>query len=201
MLTEGTEKYSAIQLAKELESRGMQLSIVPGHVSMAMLSVDFERGLELLEEILSRPAFAENEIEKIRGQLLANIKKFWDEPSQFATQLLYEDIYTCHPFSKRTMGTDQSIQKITRKDLIEYHKKFFTPNQATIAIVGDLGTENIKKLLEKTLAKWKGPEVKEIEFPPLKPVTAHEMVYPINRDQVVLCFAGLSVEKKKRRLR
>lgn len=84
LLSEGTQKYSAAQLAQELESRGMSFSAGPGKAVFSMLSADFEKGLELLKEILLHPRFDEKEIEKIRHQLLVNLKNFWDEPKAFA---------------------------------------------------------------------------------------------------------------------
>ena len=70
MLAEGTKKYTATQLAEELESRGMSFQAGPGIISMSMLSSDFEKGFELLEEIVANPRFDEKEIEKVRAQTI-----------------------------------------------------------------------------------------------------------------------------------
>jgi len=196
VMSEGTEKYTAAQLADELESRGMSLSIYPGGISISMLSSDIEKGLEILEEVLIRPRFDKDEIEKVREQMLAGVKNFWDEPKYFANQLVKERVYKRHPYSKNIIGTEQSIKSITRDDLVEFHKKYITPKGARLAIVGDLENCNAKEELEKSLGKWKGPEVADIEFPPLAPVKPHQVNYFINRDQVVLAFAGLSIDRK-----
>lgn len=196
VMTEGTEKYTAAELADELENRGIVFSIAPGAVSMALLSADLEQGMSLLEEILSRPRFDAVEIEKVRQQMLVGLKNFWDEPGTFVHQLIAENIYQGHPFSKRTMGTDKSLAALTKADLIQWHKRVISPNKATLAIVGDLEGYDLKNILEKTLGRWKGPVIEPIVFPALKPVKPTEYVYPINRDQVVLAFVGLSVDRK-----
>lgn len=196
VMTEGTQKYTAMQLAHELENRGMSLAVAPGSVSMSMLSDDLEIGLTLLEEILSRPRFDQAEIEKVRAQLLAQLKHFWDEPSLFANQLINERIYQNHPFSKRTIGTEKTLEKITRADLVECHKKFITPSHAVLAIVGDLEVCSLQNILEMTLGKWKGADIEPIKFPAIRPVVPTEIVYPMNRDQVTLAFAGLSVDRR-----
>lgn len=198
MLSEGTKKYTAGQLADELESRGMDLQVTPGTIALSMLATDFEKGLELLLEIVENPRFDEKEIEKVREQILAKIKSFWDNPQQIAGLLVSQEVYKGHPYSKNILGTEESIKKITKKDLIEFHKKYFSPADARLAIVGDLGSYQLDKILEKTIGAWKGPKVEDIEFPALSPIKACEKIHPINRDQAVLCFAGLSVERKNR---
>ncbi len=161
-----------------------------------MLASDLSKGLELLEEIITSPRFDEDEIEKVRTQLLTEIKLFWDNPSQFASQLVAQELYKGHPFSKNILGTEDSIKKITRKDLVEFHKKYFTPQGARLALVGDIGAYALNEVLEKELSGWQGKAIEEITFPKLTPVNPCEKIHPINRDQAVLCFAGLSVDRK-----
>jgi len=198
VMMEGTEKFNAAELADELESRGMSLTVYPGGVMMSMLNSDLEKGLEILEEMLSRPRFDKVEIEKVREQQLADIKNFWDEPRYFANQLIKERIYKRHPYSKNILGTEESVKSITRDDLIAFHKKYITPQGARLAIVGDIQGQDIKAILEKQFAKWQGPEVPDIEFPPLREIKPHDSNYYINRDQVVLCFAGISIARKNK---
>ena len=195
LLTEGTQKYTAAQLAEEIENRGMSISVSPGSGHISMLSADLETGLSLMEEVLSRPRFEQAEIEKVREQMLAGLKNFWDEPASFGQQLINEQIYACHPYSKRTMGTESSVKAIKRDDLVGIHKKFITPKRATMAIVGDLEGYDLQSVLERSIGRWSGPDIEPIQFPPLKPVTPTQVTYPINRDQVVLAFAGLSVKR------
>lgn len=195
VMQEGTKKYTAAQLADELESRGMSLSISPGLVAMNMLAADLEKGLELLQEIISHPRFDENEIEKVRTQILAEIKNFWDTPTSFSRQLINEQIYKGHPYSKNILGTKDSVEKITKKDLIEFHKKYFSPDGAVLSLVGDFNEPELKKALSKTLATWKGGKVEEIAFPKLAAIKPCQYIHRINRDQVVLTFAGLSVPR------
>lgn len=196
MMLEGTKKYTAKQLTDELEMRGMNVSIAPGIIVMSMLASDLEKGLELLEEIIAHPRFDEEEIEKVRVQILSAIKHFWDDPRSFSKQLVDEYVYKNHPYAKNILGTEESIKKITKQDLIDFHKKYFSPDGARIAIVGDISSYNLKDVLEDTIGKLKGPKVESIVFPALQAVKPCEKIYPINRDQAVLCFAGLSVDRK-----
>lgn len=195
MMSEGTENYNAIELAQEIESRGMSLSIYPGGLVMSMLSSDLEKGLSLLHEVLTRAVFDENEIEKVREQIVAEIKNFWDEPKSFAGQVVREHIYKNHPYSKNMLGTLESVASIKRDDLVNFYKKYISPAGAKIAIVGDLDDYDVKSMLEKTLGKWQGPTVEDVEFPQLATTKAGDVNYPINRDQVVLCYAAASINR------
>ncbi len=197
MMQEGTENYTGQELAQELEQRGMELSIVPGQVGLTMLSSDAKKGLELLVEVLTKSTFEPEAVEHVRTQALAELKNFWDTPTQFIGQLAREKVYKDHPYAKNILGSEKTIRAITREDLLSAYKKYITPKESKFAIVGDLSNINIKELLEQTLgSKWSGPEVPSIEFPTLKPAKRELIKYPINRDQTVLCFAGLSVARK-----
>lgn len=195
MLLEGTKNYSANALIDAIESRGMSIATYPGGISLSMLSEDFEFGLSILQEILTNAIFDKHEIEKVRAQLLARLRNFWDEPRHFAGQLTKEEIYKGHPYSKSSLGTIESIQKITRKDLIDYYKTYISPHGARLAIVGDIPDGHTKDLLDKTVGAWHGPQVPDLKFPALGQPGTYERNFPINRDQVVLRFAGLSVDR------
>jgi len=196
MITEGTKNYTSEQLADAIESRGMSLNVCPGGISMKMLQSDFVFGLELLNEILTNAIFPEGEIEKIRYQLLSDLKQYWDEPRSFIGHLVREVIYKDHPYSKQSIGTEHTIKAMTRQDLMDFYKKYISPSGARIAIVGDLENYDLQYELEKALGRWQGPVVEELHYPQLSPVDKQEINYPINRDQVVLCLAQLSIDRK-----
>ncbi len=196
MMTEGTENYSSEELADLIESRGMSVNTYPGGISLKMLSADFELGLAILKEILTKATFPEDELEKVRHQLLTNIKQYWDEPRSFVGQLVREEIYRGHPYHKQAMGTAESIAAISRDDLVNFYEQYISPFAAHMAIVGDLEDYDVVAVVEKILGDWTGQEVKKITYPSLVPAATKEINYPINRDQVVLCLAQLSIARK-----
>jgi zinc protease len=195
MMVEGTKNYTAAELADAIESRGMSLDIVPGQIVMSMMSNDLPIALELLVEVLTRATFEKKSIEKVREQLISDLKDYWDTPASFVAQLARDQVYKHHPYSKKVLGDFESLQAIGRDDIVTYYQKFISPYHSIISIVGDIEQYDLITLLEKTLGLWQGPEVKPIEFPKLVPVKAHDVNYPINRDQVVLGYAGLSISR------
>ncbi len=195
MLLEGTKNYSADELIDAIESRGMSIAAYPGGIALSVLRDDIDFGLSILQEILTNATFDKKEIEKIRAQLLAKLKSFWDEPRYFAGQLIKEKIYKNHPYAKNSLGTIDAIKAITPDDLKSYYKKYISPDGARLALVGDLHGYDVTQLIEKNLGSWQGQKVADIQFPPVEETQSAIVDYPINRDQVVLRFAGLTVDR------
>jgi len=196
MLLEGTENYTAQQLADIIESRGISLSSYPGGIAMSMLVDDLMFGLQILEEILNKPTFKKQEIEKVRAQILADIKCFWDEPRYFGSQLIKEQLYKGHPYSKNYLGSKNSVQSITQDDLVHFYKKYINPHGAKLAIVGNLGNYDLHDISEQVLGAWHEVPIESIKFPSLGQRKAQEINYHVNRDQVTLGLARLSIDRR-----
>lgn len=196
MLTEGTTNYTSDELADVLESRGMSLRSYPEGIAIGVLREDLEFALTILKELLTQATFDNDEIEKIRTQIIADIAQYWDDPRYFADQLIRNEIYKNHPYSKNLFGTAQTISAITQQDLRDFYNTYYSPKGASIAIVGDLDGYDVNALVQKYLGSWTGQEIESIEFPPLHPVASATKNHAINRDQITLCFAQLSVARK-----
>lgn len=195
MLLEGTKHHTETQLIDATESKGITISPNPGSISMSLLSEDLVYGLSILHEILTESVFHEKEVEKVRAQLIAKLKNFWDEPRYFSGQLIREQIYKDHPYSKNSYGTIEAITNITRNDLIDCYKKYISPHGARLVIVGDLDAYDIQEIVEKLFGSWKGAKIEDMVFPELKNSGSNKIDYYINRDQVILRFAGQSITR------
>ncbi|MCL4360848.1 insulinase family protein [Candidatus Dependentiae bacterium] len=195
MLLEGTINYNCQELAKEIESHGMTIITAPGQVVMSMLSSDLEKGMQILTDILKNSVLSVESLEKLKHRVISEIKTFWDNPGQFAGQLIKGKIYQGHPYSKNILGLIDTISKIKRDDLISYFKKFVTPESATLSIVGNFTDSQLKNVLQKTLNTWMGSKISDIVFPALKDIQYEEINHHIVRDQTVLAYAGLSVKR------
>ena len=195
MLKEGTTKHSATEFATLIESRGMALSTAPGSIEITALKQDLPFALEVLYEVLTTAAFEEAALKRVRAQLISSIHNFWDEPKNFAGQLIREAIYKNHPYAKNSLGTIESVNSFTVDDLKEYYARYISPDGARLAIVGDIGDFDVPALVNEKLGTWQGPKVAEIEFPPVPDTEAQLIDYPINRDQIVLAFAKKSIAR------
>lgn len=195
MIIEGTKNYPGNELSQAMEDYGMSLSIEPGFVVLSALSDDLEKALEFLNEILTNATFDEKEIEKVRDHLLTDLTMYWDSPRDFSGYLIREKIYENHPYSQNYYGTFESVKKITRKDLVDFYSAHISPSGTRLSIVGDFKEHNVEQALEKFLGSWKRDVVLDKACPTLQNVTQQRVTYPINRDQIVLAFAGSSVKR------
>jgi zinc protease len=93
------------------------------------------------------------------------------------------------------MGTLESIKKINRADLIEYYKKYLTPEGTRLSLVGDVKNYDLQECADHIMSGWSGKPIEDIKYPEIEPVFYKEINYPMARDQVVLCYAGLSVRR------
>ena len=196
MLLKGTEKYSAIELAELIERKGMGVSASPGYFLMSMLQKDANQGFEILTDILTNSSFKDEAIEQVRGKILNDIDDYWDQPYSFVNDLVASRLYSGHPYSKNSLGSRETVKNISREDLFDFYKKYISPQGTRLALVGDFSGINVQELLESTLGQWEGPEVEEISYPALGDIKGEEVTHYINRDQVVLSFAGLSIDRK-----
>ena len=195
MLLEGTTNYPDQRFSDEAESYGMSFSVSPGHVSTTCLKHDIEKGLSLLTEMLTHASLQEHSLAKVKSRVAIQLKKFWDNPSSFSMQLAKNVVYKNHPYNKMLLGSQESLHTISLQDCIDFYKTMISPQGARLAIVGNLGSNDIQALVEKTIGKWKGACVEKLTCPSLATVEKEEILSYINRDQVVLVFAGLSIDR------
>jgi len=195
LMLEGTKNYPGQEFSDAIESYGMSFSVSPGMITTTVLRQDVEQGLSFLGEILTNALFTQQALDKVKGQLYIQLKKFWDTPNSFSVQLARQAVYKDHPYSKMILGTQEGVEKITLQDCINYYKKVISPQGARLSIVGNLEGVDIQSLVKKTIENWQGETIQDLESPSLVSVQKEEIKSYINRDQVVLVYAGLSVNR------
>lgn len=196
MLGEGTQDYTDQEFASAAELRGITINVQTGLIALSMLKEDFEFGLSLLEQLVCKAIFPEKHMSKIRQQIASEIAHYWDSPNDFAGQLVRSALYgKDHPYHKNIFGTEESIKKIKRADLIDAYKKYITPFQACLAVVGDFEGIDVVGTVQKILGNWQGPEVNDLHYPEISTPAVMCQNFEINRDQTVLCFAGKSIAR------
>jgi zinc protease len=196
MLEEGTQDYTEQELADVAEARGISINVQTGLIGISLLKEDFEFGLSLLKQLLCKATFPEKSLSKVRQQIASEIDSYWDTPTEFAGQLARDTMYgKDHPYHKNLFGTKQTISKITREDLLKAYKKYICPQQASLAVVGDLQDLAVTELIQKYLGDWQGQVIEDLSYPNLPSIQQKEVVYPINRDQTVLCYTGKSISR------
>ncbi|MDP2037180.1 MAG: pitrilysin family protein, partial [Ignavibacteria bacterium] len=121
--------------------------------------------------IVTEPALLDNEIEKLRPRHLIQAKNRMKSTSMKAFYHMYNTIFEGHPVTKY-FSNEQSLKSITKNDLIELHKKYFQPKNATLLMVGDMSPQKMKELADKYFGTWKS---KAESFRPVKAPAVKEL--------------------------
>ena len=132
-------------------------------LSGSFLSRFFDPGLELFAKVLLNPAFDPVEVAKRKTDQLAAIKAQEEKPVSVAFRLFSKSIYRGHPYSRDTLGTQETVSALTPKDLKELFGQLVRPSNLVLAVVGDVDPEMVKKKLTALLSPLKG------EFNPVLP--------------------------------
>ena len=170
MRSGGTRNIDADKLDEELEylaaSIETSVSAEEGSASLSVMKKDLDRGLELFADVLRNPAFAEDRLVVAKNQLKEGIRRRNDIPSQLAgiefNKLLYG---SNHPLAR--IPTAETVDRITREDLVQFHQKYFHPNAVILGVTGDFNTS---EMLAKLKEVFKGWEKADVSYPPVEAV-------------------------------
>lgn len=149
-MMKGTQNYSSLELSQVLEDNGIKIapSTSADAFSLSVLTTkdEFDKTLELLDEVVNRATFDETEVEKVKSDKLNSIKSDKDIPLKQAVEQYRDLIYNNTPYSISSRVLEKNIPNIKKSEITEYYNKIFTPQNLVISING-----NIDK--DKTLAE------------------------------------------------
>ena len=181
MLDEGTSSMDALKISEELEKLGTRLSTSSNldlsYVSLNTLKQNIDPSLSIFADVILNPVFPEKEFDRLKKEQLVAIQKEKVSPVSTGLRILPKYLFgTDHPYGLPLTGSgfESSLNKITRDDVIKFHKLWLVPNNATLIVVGDITMAELKPKLEKLFKNWKAGKVPEKKIPmvnlPSKPV-------------------------------
>lgn len=167
LLTQGTESRSAQQIAETIDFVGgfinANTGIESGFANARLTSDQLDLGLELLADVVQRPSFPQEEIERWRRQTLSGLQIQQQDAGYLADAATARLIYGSHPNGRPADGTPESIQGLTREDFVAFHKRHYLANNAILAVVGDVKPAEAFAKVEKHFGGWARGE--EVQFP------------------------------------
>lgn len=144
------------------------------------LSRFLDPGLDLFSEVMREPALTQEEVEKTRPSILADINRNKERLTKKSMDLFSETIYRDHPYGHDILGSPQSVMKITAKDIRDFYEKWVDPSRMVISVVGDVDPEHVKNRLNELMGDWSlnnTPQpVIEPPTPVLKPIIVEEKI-------------------------
>jgi predicted Zn-dependent peptidase len=173
MLDEGTQSRSALQIAEVVELLGATLVSSAGYdasqIRLSVLRAKLEDALEVLADLVVRPTFPDDEMERVRRERRARVVQRADRPGALADDAFIRVLYgDDHPYGAPLLGTVESLERLTRDDVVEFHRTRYRPGQATLVVAGDVVREDLDTLLAEVFEGWSGSG----QVPPELPVPA-----------------------------
>ncbi len=187
LLDQGAGDRSAEQLADAIDFMGGVLSTGAGtdlsYVNVIVMKDDYDAALALMADVVRRPTFLQSEVDRQRQQALSGLQVAAEDPDSIAGRVIDRLIYGFHPYGMPGTGTPESLQALSRQDFVDFHQTYFVPNNALIAVVGDISHEDAIAGLQKHFSDWKPGDVPP--FAPVAPPEPTRRVIVIDRPDAV----------------
>ena len=202
LLNRGTAKRTAVQFAEETDFLGASVEAGSGpdslEVSASGLTKDLPKLLDLFADAALRPAFPDDELAKQKRQAISSLAESKQQPATLASRMRGKLLYgSGHPYG--AFPTEESLGGLKRDDLVKFHDTQFSPDNATLAIVGDLRADEVVPLVEKAFAEWKvaaADPARQPVFPDLPKKPADVTVHLVDRpgsvqSNILVCGRGV----------
>jgi zinc protease len=187
LLDQGTATQSATEFNDAIDFIGGAVNTGAGsdlsYANMVVMKDSFDNSLRMLSDMVRHPSFADAEIARQRQQLLSSLQVSFDDPDFIANAVFDRLVYGFHPYGMPQSGTPETLASITRADLVAFHQKYFVPNNAILAIVGDVTAEEAFASVRRVFGDWERREVPAA--PPVEPPIPTRRVVIVNKPDAV----------------
>lgn len=165
LLTKGTQKRTAPQIAEAIEALGGMIDYGArwdsSMVGVNAASSQIDPAMEILSDMVRRPTFKEDELERQRQQSIDMLSFMLADPGQLARYVASRVVFGDTPYGHPLNGTPESLALIKREDITSLHSRYYRPDNAILVIGGDLRSEEAFKLAERYFGDWPNqPSVK-----------------------------------------
>lgn len=160
MLFQGTKSKDARALNEAFESLGVRKGASTGwetaRIMAQMVNTKFDATLPLMHEILLTPTFPRDDLEQMRNIVLQEIRRRDDEPMSRIFDLARANFYRGTALSRPSLGTTESVRNLERKDLHDFWKARYHPNNVLFAIAGKFDWDHVVEQVQSLFGDWKG---------------------------------------------
>ena len=201
LLDEGTKNFSSNEYKIAMKSNGMNLSFATAIDKIGgnfqIISTQKNKGFELFYEAVNFPTFSYEEIEKVKKQIVSSIKIENSDVSSVADIKFDEFFFGSHDFSRRIKGSIESIERISRKDLVAYQKNVFTKDNIVIGVAGNISEKEVKQYISMVFGNLPsvGNQRKLSTFNSLK---MGEEVFEMDTPQTTVVFGQPGISRTEK---
>lgn len=161
LLESGAGTRSGVEVAEAIETLGVQIdagtSWEISHLDVTGLRSRLDAAADIFADLLLRPTFPQDEVERLRSERLAEIMQRRSDPRSLANEMAARFIFSDRsPYSRPLSGTAESVERLTRQDVQQFHATRFGSPGSTLVIAGDLSAEEAIELAERHFGDWGG---------------------------------------------
>ena len=202
LLREGTTKRSSKEIAEQTDALGTTLAANSGLSSLTStvttsgLVENIDQTLDIFADVVRNPSFPQSEVDKYRARTLSQLQFQRSIPQFLAQEAFSKAIYGNHPAALVIPPAD-SLKKLSSKDLAEFHSTYYRPNNAILAVVGDVTMKDLMPKVQKAFGDWQKADIPAVTIPQA-PDPAGSMIYLVDRPgsvQTVLQLGTLGIER------
>ncbi|MFN3330536.1 MAG: M16 family metallopeptidase, partial [Pyrinomonadaceae bacterium] len=161
LLTRGTKTRSASKIAEDIEFLGGELNSGAdwneSYITLNVTSDKLAAAMNVMADVLLNPTFAQKEIEILKAQIQDNLSYNLRQPGFLASYAASVYAYGEHP----VLGTPESLESISRQDIVSFYKKAFAPGKAVLIFVGDISLQKAENLARRFFGAWKNSIAEE----------------------------------------
>ena len=203
ILTEGTKSRSSVQIAEEIDRLGAGLSAGSAFgspdtiLSASGLSDNFDDWFAVFVDVLLNPTFPGDELEKLKQRQRVYLREQRSSPGFLTSERFNRAVYGEHP-AGQVSATAESIDKLGRDALIQWHRNRYAPGNAILGIAGDVRAKELIAKLEKRLAVWKKSQIKQT-WPRNPTAQTARRVFLVNRPnsvQTTLALGNIAIDRR-----
>ena len=163
MMRTGTTNRTKDQFDEQVDFIGADLGFSSTGFNASALKKHLPALVDLTTDALLNPKFTQEELDKIKKQMKANLAQSKENPDAIASRTRNMVLYgKDHPYGE--LMTEETVENITLQDIQNYYSTYFKPNIGYLAVVGDVTPKEMKKLLKKSFGKWKKGNVPEVKY-------------------------------------
>jgi zinc protease len=157
MVFKGTPTRKQGEITKEIENCG---GTINAYTTLdrtvfwvEMPSEHWKKGLDVLSDAVFNCSFPEDEWQREKEVILREMAMYRDNPDSVVGEQLFQTLYLVHPYRIPVIGYEDIFKKLTREDILAFHRKHYAPNNAIIVIAGDVNTKEVQKALNEIIGK------------------------------------------------
>jgi len=205
MFDKGTKRRTGSDIALEIDTLGADLDTYGGNntigCSIKVTKENVKAGVDLLFDMLLHSSIPKKEFDNVKEIVKGSIKSAEDELLFVSRRKLFELLFPTHPYQCMSSGTLESVEKITREDVISIQKNFIVPGNMVLSVCGDFERDDMLSMINDVLANIPSKDIPTVSsLPETFPTENLNAFVPKKKEQTVLVqgFPGMNVSSPDR---